>query len=105
VVPFFTGKWYHSCPAPKYYPDFVAEQITESDERINWIIETKGYEDENVPLKDAEAENWCKKATEFTDETWKFLKVPDSEFRRIKPKTFENLLSGLKVFKNEKLKL
>jgi len=88
-----------------YYPDFVAEQRLESGKKVNWIIETKGYEDENVPLKDAEAVNWCKKATEFTNETWKFLKVPDLSFRRIKPKTYENLLVGLKNIENEKLKL
>jgi len=88
-----------------YYPDFVAEQQLDNGKKINWIIETKGYEDENVPLKDSEAENWCKKATEFTEETWKFLKVPDLSFRRIKPKTYKDLLSGLKNIENEKLML
>lgn len=77
-----------------YYPDFVAEQQLDNGEKVNWIIETKGYEDENVPLKDAEAKNWCKKATEFTDETWKFIKVPDVVFRRLNPITFKDLLRG-----------
>lgn len=86
-----------------YYPDFVAEQQLENGEKVNWIVETKGFEDENVPLKDSEAENWCNKATEFTEDTWRFLKVPDSSFRRIKPKTFIDLLNGLKSIENEKL--
>ena len=73
--------------------------------KINWIIETKGYEDENVVLKDAEAKNWCKNATEFTDQTWKFLKVADSSFRKIQPKSFKQLLAGLEDLEKEKLKL
>ena len=88
-----------------YYPDFVAEQELSDGNKVNWIIETKGYEDENVALKDAEAENWCEKATEFTDDTWKFLKVADLSFRRIKPKTFEELLKGIENLEKEKLNL
>ncbi|HDR51903.1 MAG TPA: hypothetical protein ENN90_09860 [Mariniphaga anaerophila] len=86
-----------------YYPDFVAEQELADGQLINWIIETKGFEDENVAYKDAEAKNWCNKATEFTEQTWKFLKVADLAFRRIKPKTFGELLSGLSDLKKEKL--
>jgi len=88
-----------------YYPDFVAEQELTDGSRINWIIETKGFEDDNVALKDAEAKNWCKNATEFTDDTWKFLKVADLTFRKIKPNTFSQLLNGIKNIENEKLNL
>lgn len=88
-----------------YYPDFVAEQQLEDGATINWIIETKGYEDENVALKDAEADNWCKKATEFTDQTWRFLKVADLSFRKIKPSSFDQLLTGIKSLKSEQLYL
>ena len=88
-----------------YYPDFVAEQELSDGGKINWIIETKGYEDENVVLKDTEAENWCKKATEFTNETWKFLKVADLSFRKINPTSYEALLTGIENLKKEKLNL
>jgi len=88
-----------------YYPDFVAEQELSNGSKVNWIIETKGYEDENVALKDAEAENWCEKATEFTNETWKFLKVPDLSFRKIRPITYKTLLTGLVNIEKEKLNL
>jgi len=90
-----------------YYPDFIAEQKLKNGSFVNWIIETKGYEDENVALKDAEAENWCKKATEFTDKTWKFLKVPDRSFRAIQKTTntmFE-LVNKLLKTKTEQGKL
>lgn len=53
-----------------YYPDFVVEQQLKG-KTVNWIVETKGYEDENVPLKDAETEHWCKKASEHTKVEWK----------------------------------
>jgi type III restriction enzyme len=66
-----------------YYPDFVAEQELKNGKTINWIIETKGFEDENVQYKDAETENWCKVASKHTGVEWKFLKVPDRFFRRI----------------------
>ena len=76
-----------------YYPDFIAEQEFKKGKPINWIIETKGFEDENVQYKDAETENWCKIATKNTGVQWKFLKVPDKFFRGFKslPKTFEEL--------------
>ena len=64
-----------------YYPDYIAEQQLKNGKCITWIIETKGYEDENVPFKDAEAMNWSKKASTFTKTEWRFLKVSDSFFR------------------------
>jgi len=88
-----------------YYPDFVAEQKLANGNKVNWIIETKGFEDDNVALKDAETENWCEKATEFIAETWKFLKVADLSFRKITQKTFKQLLVGLENLEKEKLKL
>ena len=82
-----------------YYPDFVVVQKTEGGKTVNWIIETKGYEDENVPFKDDEANNWCKNATKFTGEEWKYLKVPDRVFRdNIKSlKLFESMVNLLKA--------
>ncbi|MCH7534875.1 MAG: hypothetical protein IH948_03880 [Bacteroidetes bacterium] len=88
-----------------YYPDFVAEQELPDGSQVNWIIETKGYENENVALKDAEAENWCEKATQFTNETWNFLKVADLSYRKINPKTYKALLTGLENLEKEKLNL
>jgi len=77
-----------------YYPDFVAEQEISDGKKVLWVIETKGYEDENVQYKDAATVEWCKKATEFTEHEWKFLKVPDKFFKgiRVKPDTLTGLL-------------
>lgn len=83
-----------------YYPDFVAEQELKKGKTINWIIETKGFEDENVQYKDSETENWCKVASNNTDVEWKFLKVPDKFFKglRVIPKTFAELKEKLEAF-------
>jgi type III restriction enzyme len=90
-----------------YYPDFVAEQELKNGKIINWIIETKGFEDENVKYKDAETENWCGSATIHTKTEWKFLKVTDKFFKSLKemPGTFiEFILKQEKYdFPNEQL--
>ncbi len=80
-----------------YYPDFIAEQELSKGKTIIWIVETKGYEDENVALKDAEAVHWCKKTTEFTKTEWRFLKIADSFFRRPGQKfaDFQDMLDKL----------
>ncbi len=83
-----------------YYPDFIAEQELKNGMTINWIIETKGFEDENVKYKDAETENWCSMATKHTGVQWKFLKVPDRFFKGLKvlPETFAELEEKLKAY-------
>ncbi|HRI45653.1 MAG TPA: DEAD/DEAH box helicase family protein [Ignavibacteriaceae bacterium] len=83
-----------------YYPDFIAEQEFKKGKTINWIIETKGFEDENVKYKDAEAENWCKIASKITEKEWRFLKVPDSFFKGLKktPDSFLRLVNQLEVY-------
>jgi type III restriction enzyme len=83
-----------------YYPDFIAEQTLKKGKAVNWIIETKGFEDENVQYKDAETENWCKEASKNTDIEWKFLKVPDKFFKGLKaiPKTFAELKDKLETY-------
>lgn len=57
-----------------YYPDFIAEQKTKND-KVMWLIETKGWEQADVPLKDARAEEWCRDATNLVGEEWRYLKV------------------------------
>ncbi|MFA6597153.1 MAG: DEAD/DEAH box helicase family protein [Ignavibacteriaceae bacterium] len=71
-----------------YYPDFIAI----ADDETNWIVETKGREDIEVRLKDNAAINWCRTATELTQENWKYIKVPQKEFEQLHPDSFEELL-------------
>jgi type III restriction enzyme len=88
-----------------YYPDFIAEQVLEGGKTINWIIETKGFEDENVIYKDGEALNWCEKATEHTKQEWKYLKVADAFFRGRKTpfSSFSDMLRAVESSKPNKL--
>jgi len=74
-----------------YFPDFIA--IT--DDKTNWIIETKGREDIEVRMKDNAAINWCKNASELTGTTWAYIKVPQKEFEQLHPETFEELIAAI----------
>jgi len=74
-----------------YFPDFIAI----ADDRTNWIIETKGREDVEVVLKDNAAINWCRSASELTNESWMYIKVPQKEFEQLHPDSFEELLTVL----------
>ena len=62
-----------------YHPDFVAVQKTH-DGAINWIIETKGREYENIQHKDESIEDWCQKISAQTGQTWRYVKVPQALF-------------------------
>ena len=70
-----------------YFPDFIA--VTEDGTK--WIIETKGREDIEVRLKDNSAINWCDSASSLTKDNWKYLKVPQKEFEKLHPDSFEEL--------------
>jgi type III restriction enzyme len=74
-----------------YYPDF----ITLTEDKTNWIIETKGREDVEVKLKDNAAINWCNSANKLTNEKWQYIKVPQKEFEQLHPDEFEELLAGI----------
>ena len=77
-----------------YYPDFVAVQTTLQGE-VNWIIETKGREDENVAHKDAAIEEWGQKISAQTGQSWRYLKAPQREFDEFKGELFAELIQKL----------
>jgi len=62
-----------------YYPDFVAEQKL-NDGLLMWLIETKGWEKEDVPFKDAAAIDWCKNVSELVKTKWLYLKVKYTDY-------------------------
>jgi type III restriction enzyme len=74
-----------------YEPDFVARDR----EGVHWLLETKGREDPDVIYKDKRAEQWCEDVTELTGIQWRYLKVPEKEFKKLNPQLLTNLLSGL----------
>lgn len=87
-----------------YYPDFVLVQKNE-DKITNWIVETKGREDENVAHKDTAIRYWCEKITSQTGEVWKYLKVPQAIFDKFKGKEFAQLVSAIENYEKEDVTL
>ncbi len=54
-------------------------------------METKGREDVDVQHKDRAAKLWCENATQLTGVQWEYVKVPQSEFNKLKPDEFADL--------------
>lgn len=62
-----------------YYPDWVAVQ--ESDIGIvNWIIGTKGRVGDDTEERDGAIREWCEQVSRLTGDSWKHLRVNESEF-------------------------
>jgi hypothetical protein len=57
-------------------PDFIVRTPT-----AHYIVETKGWEDLEVPRKDMRARRWCEDATSLSGQSWQYVKVTDSLFR------------------------
>lgn len=71
-----------------YHPDWVVVQKLDAGE-VNWIIETKGRVWEGTEAKDEAIEDWCKRVSKSTGESWRFLRVNQSDFDKNKPLTLE----------------
>lgn len=86
-----------------YYPDFVAEQKLENGKTCMWIIETKGWEDKDVPHKDSRAQDWCKATTELTGERWDYIKVPYAVFNNSRYNSFKELVKCVREIEEKGL--
>jgi type III restriction enzyme len=81
-----------------YYPDFMVKL---SDKRIV-IVETKGQEDLDVPLKMARLRQWCEDINRVqSDVKYDFVYVDEESFEKYKPTSFKQLLEGFKEYKGE----
>lgn len=72
-----------------YEPDFVAV----TDDGVHHLIETKGREDVDVAHKDSAAALWCENATMLTGKEWRYRKVPQKEFEKLRPDDFGDLIA------------
>jgi type III restriction enzyme len=72
-----------------YEPDFVAVLL----DGTHYLVETKGREDVDVAHKDRAARLWCENTTLLTGMEWKYLKVPQTEFDKLRPTEFTDLLA------------
>ncbi|HNQ77476.1 MAG TPA: DEAD/DEAH box helicase family protein [Acidobacteriota bacterium] len=79
-----------------YYPDLMVKL---SDKRIV-IVETKGREDLDVPLKMARLRQWCEDVNRVqTDVVYDFVYVDEESFEKYKPTSFKHLMDGFREYK------
>ncbi|MDE0011985.1 MAG: DEAD/DEAH box helicase family protein [Candidatus Poribacteria bacterium] len=79
-----------------YYPDFF---IKLTDGRMI-VVETKGREDLDVPLKMQRLSQWCEDVNRIaTDVDYDFVYVDQESFDLYRPETFQQLLGGFTEYK------
>ena len=76
-----------------YRPDFVVRTP-----QAMYVVETKGLETTEVPLKDQRMAAWCRSATELTDQEWRYIKVTDDVFRFAEWDSVAALEKGIRSF-------
>ena len=81
-----------------YYPDFFVKL---SDTQI-FIVETKGLEDLDVPLKMERLRQWCEDTNRVqANVKYDFVYVDQDSFEQYRPTSFKQLLDGFREYKNE----
>jgi type III restriction enzyme len=79
-----------------YYPDFIVKQSTKSIV----IVETKGQEDLDVPLKMERLQQWCEDINKVqSDVKFDFVFVDMEGFEKYKLETFQSLLRNFTKYK------
>ena len=77
-----------------YYPDFIVKQ---SDHAV-WIVETKGREDLDDPLKWERLQRWCENATQCDPPTvYRSLFVREEQWVSTRPRDFRELIAGFAI--------
>jgi len=72
-----------------YLPDFVVQ-----GESGMFLVETKGMEEVNVPIKDKEAVRWCENVQKLSGKRWKYMKVRSQDFENYRTHDFNALADG-----------
>jgi len=79
-----------------YYPDFFVKL---SAKRV-FIVETKGLEDLDVPLKIQRLRQWCEDINRVQASVqYDFVYVDQESFERYKPASFRQLVEGFREYK------
>ena len=79
-----------------YYPDFL---VKVSEEKV-FIVETKGQEDLDVPLKMHRLQQWCEDVNRVQSEVkYDFVYVDEESFDTYKPTSFRQLIDGFREYK------
>jgi len=81
-----------------YYPDFMVKL---TDKRI-FIVETKGVEDLDVPLKMERLRQWCVDINHIQIAIkYDFVYVDQESFEKFRPSSFKQLIDGFKLYKKK----
>ncbi len=79
-----------------YYPDFLVK----NDEKHVFIIETKGLEDLDVPLKMQRLKQWCEDINKTGSEVhFDFVFVDEQNFKKYQPNNFQSLVLNFLQYK------
>ena len=81
-----------------YWPDFIVKR---SDGSV-FVIETKGREELDVPLKMARLKEWCLDVNQLQSVTrYDFVYVDQPGFERYRPKSFADVVTSFTSYKND----
>ena len=81
-----------------YYPDFM---VKVSDKAI-YIVETKGQEDLDVPLKMRRLRQWCEDINQAqSDVRYDFVFVDEEGFKKYRPTSFKELVGSFTEYKGK----
>ncbi len=79
-----------------YYPDFI---VRKPDDRV-FIVETKGLQDLDVPLKMERLRQWCEDINKVQSEVrYDFIFVDDESFAKYRPRNFGELQRNFTEYK------
>lgn len=79
-----------------YYPDFLVKV----SDREKFVVETKGQEDLDVPLKMQRLKQWCEDINRAQHaKEYDFVYVDQESFEKYKPTSFRQLVEAFKEYK------
>jgi len=82
-----------------YYPDFVVK----TGDKDLFIVETKGIEDPDVPLKMARLKKWCEDINASQKKVrFDYVFVDEEDFNKYKPDSFSSLINNFRKYKDDK---
>ncbi len=80
-----------------YYPDFI---VKVSENEI-YIVETKGQEDLDVPLKMERLKQWCNDINSVQDKIrFGHVFVDEESYQRYRPKSFKTVIESFREYKD-----
>jgi type III restriction enzyme len=81
-----------------YYPDFFVKL---SGKQV-FVVETKGQEELDVPLKMERLRQWCEDINRVqSDVAYDFVYVDEESFEKYQPASFRQLVAGFREYKEK----